>query len=520
MILCVQTFYSSQQIGTHLLKATQHQLQTDIDIAATLVNYYQKQEKSLGKELAQQQALEALSALRYDEKNYFWVNDLSLNLLMHPIRPASIGKNMQQVTDANGLHHWQEMIKVVESQGEGAVKYAFKHPKTGNSHDKLSYVKLVPEWGWVIGTGVYIDNIDQVVSDATRNCTYLLLFVLISYGLLSWKIGRSVSGQIGEIERAIGKLGNGCFNQQICIKGRNEFAAIGNMLEQLRNQQQHLLKHIDHSSQTLLSANQTLEQSTHASNDTSQKQFEEIDHIATAITQMNSSVEEVARNSAETAQVTEVGSKRAKHSLQKLLNSVSGLEYLAEAMDSSQPAVEELRRCSQEIGSVVDVINGLSEQTNMLALNAAIEAARAGEHGRGFTVVADEVRSLAARTQESTGQICATVDKLQQVSETVEQSILETINGLRQQSSDAHESIQDIEQIQKIIDGLEMRSQHNAVATEQQRLASDDINQNVQLLRTNSHRVASATEQSKQALTNLQDVMQSLKQHLQLLQFN
>lgn len=136
VVVSIQAWNNTQQIKETLYQGYQTQLASNLDLATSLVNHYQQQEQHLGREQAQQLALAALAELRYQGNEYFWVNDLDLKLLMHPIRPTSIGKDMTQVRDAKGLAHWQAMRDTVKQQGEGAVQYHFLHPQTQVMHAK------------------------------------------------------------------------------------------------------------------------------------------------------------------------------------------------------------------------------------------------------------------------------------------------------------------------------------------------------------------------------------------------
>lgn len=164
-MLASQAWFNLQHLNYELELAHQQQLSANVDIANSLVEHYQSLEASIGREQAQQLALDALRDLRYQGNEYFWVNDLQMNLLMHPHRADEEGNNMLQVSDAKGYYHWREMQSKVETNDHGYVKYDYLCPQSGNVSAKMSYVKRIEGWDWIIGTGIYLTNIKLAVKN-------------------------------------------------------------------------------------------------------------------------------------------------------------------------------------------------------------------------------------------------------------------------------------------------------------------------------------------------------------------
>lgn len=229
------------------------------------------------------------------------------------------------------------------------------------------------------------------------------------------------------------------------------------------------------------------------------QQLNETDMVATAVTEMRATIEEIAKN-------TELAAKRAGNTHDNAVKGQSGVEQtiekiqsLAEQLDSSAKVVGELEKDSQTIGSVLDVIRGIAEQTNLLALNAAIEAARAGEQGRGFAVVADEVRSLAMRTQESTEEISSIIEILQSRTASIVSLMVSTQKQGGESAEQAASAGSLLQQINSDVTNIMEMSTHIAAAIEEQSLVASEVNKNVVIIRDIAQSSAISADENAQA---------------------
>ncbi len=151
------------------------------------------------KEAAQSQALKAIAKMRYDESNCFWINSMQSKMVMHPIKPALDGKDLSQHKDANGLLLFNEMVKEVNKAGSGFANYYWPKPGFDKPVEKLSFVKGFEPWGWVIGTGIYIDDVDQVFMQEAGSLGGVILIFIVAAGVISFTVIRQLSGQIGHL---------------------------------------------------------------------------------------------------------------------------------------------------------------------------------------------------------------------------------------------------------------------------------------------------------------------------------
>lgn len=243
-------------------------------------------------------------------------------------------------------------------------------------------------------------------------------------------------------------------------------------------------------------------------------QRNEIIHVSTAVNEMASTVQEVARNTQEASNVASKAEEEANHGSELLENSMKLTHSLADEVRGASENIEKLALASDSIGGIADTISTIAEQTNLLALNAAIEAARAGEQGRGFAVVADEVRTLAQRTQEATSEIHRLISTLQETTQasvgTMENSKARSEQGVEQAE---HMAIA----LKAIIESVQNLSNINhqiAVAAEEQSAVAEDINQNIVRIESKADNTFSNAEATARYTENLSSMAQQLRQRL------
>ncbi|RKF15617.1 methyl-accepting chemotaxis protein [Alginatibacterium sediminis] len=516
----LQASMDIRQTRQQLYSSADSSLQATIDVAISLVSHYQAMENDIGIENAQALAIEAVADLRYQGNEYFWINDTQLNLLMHPLRPENIGKNMRSSVDADGKAHWQAMLDVANKNGEGSVEYRFMHASLESPKSKMSYVKKVPGWDWIIGTGVYIDHIEAAVRQEIMTKLIFTLSMLTIGLLILIPITRLMKRQLSAASDSIQLFSQGNYDTQVKVEGNNDLSELGHNLEAMRKSMVELLQKLSQNQSQLTHVSASISTGAKQTDAAASQQFLDIDGIASAMTQMTSSIAEVAMNTDKVAQISAQTSNNANHINQSMQKNAKQSEQLSLQIGESQASVMQLSESSQQIGTIVDVINSISEQTNLLALNAAIEAARAGAHGRGFAVVADEVRNLAGRTKEATQEIMTMIHNLQQLAGKVDQQIETSVSGIQNQQKDTDASIIAIQEITSLMDDLEQRSHQNSVAAEQQNVVSNEINQSVVALRSGSEVSAQSANRNNELAEQLNRCAEQLELQTRKFQFN
>lgn len=344
-----------------------------------------------------------------------------------------------------------------------------------------------------------VTKIDVAVDDYVvkiKQMTYLLfaaaLLISISIG---WVIARSIMNGISSIKNSIVKISEtNDLTISLSTESKDELADMAKAFNIMIANFQHLIVSVNHSVSSLNSATGTLKDNIHTANQGVASQMQETDMVATAVTEMVATIDEIASNTtdaADKAQQTNLNAAQGKRGVDATMRQIT---LLAEKLIKSEEVVTNLAKDSATIGSVLDVIRGIAEQTNLLALNAAIEAARAGEQGRGFAVVADEVRTLASRTQASTQEIENIITSLQNRTRQIVELMTDCRHEGKESADKAAQAGLLLEEINHDITAIMDMNTSIATAIEEQSMVAAEVNRHVVSIRD----VAIASRESAQ----------------------
>jgi len=398
----------------NILKEKQTATRHVVEVACGVLANYDEQVKqgTLTLEEAKSRAAAQLRKLRYEGKGYFFISDLDYRLIAHPLRPENEGKDMGSFKDADGQLVYREFTKAATASPEGGfVNYRQNKPNESKPQPKISYTRHFQPWGWIVGSGVYID-------DLYRQMLFIKLILLggdIAFSAfimtISILISRQVTIPVRQMVHMADDLahGEGDLTKRLGLTHRDEVGEAAGFIDQFIAKVQHsVAQSVDSSNETAV-ASQALSHIVASLSEILQRQsvmIEECNHLTQDVAGNLDTTEDMAVSTTETIETTRTTLSRFVEELNRA-GSIIINESESQATMAAQ--TQELAVKATDIRKVLEIIADIADQTNLLALNASIEAARAGEAGRGFAVVAEEVRALAAKTQNSLAQINAGV---------------------------------------------------------------------------------------------------------------
>jgi len=493
----------------HLYQGKAEKTQHVVETALGVFTHFQALEAggTLSREAAQQGALAVLKALRYGRNDYLWVNDLQPRMVMHPMNPKLDGQDLSTYKDPDGKALFNEMV-VVAKNGGGVVAYRWPKPGASEPVPKVSYVKQFEPWGWVLGTGVYLDDLQAEFRAQVWQTAGVGAVIVVLMGVLIFLIQRSITRPLTSTVKAMASIASGeaDLTHRLDTSGRDELSELGRHFNRFSEHLGELIRQLLTAAHSLDRHSGELGAIAAQSQRHSDTQTQQMDMLATAINEVTHAIQDVARHAEQASGEVQSAERRADQGQVSIQTSLHQTEGLSDTILQAAKVIESLAQESTQIGTVLDVIRSIADQTNLLALNAAIEAARAGEQGRGFAVVADEVRLLAQRTQKSTQEIHAMIERLQANSGAAVRVIQESRQASQHTIEQAGQASDSLEQINQTLRNLAAVNASIASATLQQSHVVEEINQSVVQVAGLAQTNATASVQTSQASQQLRGI--------------
>ena len=477
--------YQMHVFASDALQVRQQALREHVDIAMGIAEWaFEKESKGeLSRAEAQRLAIADIGRLRYGHQNHFWISDMNAVIVVHPMSPELNGQDASGIKDANGLAFFKAFANEVVAHDKGVVNYLSPRPGTQEPVARMAYVAGFKPWGWVLGTGAYIDDLNDALVERERLIFIVLSGVLLLSGYVFVCFFKVQRGGLQLVSDHLNRMADGDLRTKPSKPwGSDEPAALIVDIERLHHAMHDLIRRVHESARELDTTTHGIEA---ASTDLSTRSAS----TAASLQAQANAMQDMASSISVTAERTLNATIYSGENSEVAERSGASIGHLVSTM-------REIRVSSQKISDIIGLIDGIAFQTNLLALNAAVEAARAGEAGRGFAVVAGEVRTLARNSANAAKEINAliteTVQKVAAGAEEVEtagETIRSVVANAKQINFFLHEVAQaardqtnGVEQIVKVIQTLDQDTQQNSALSHETNAAAVALRHQAELL--------------------------------------
>ncbi|MCV4282522.1 methyl-accepting chemotaxis protein [Pseudomonas capsici] len=525
VVISVTTVFILHQQADREVSETRERLLTEA--RATLKSYVDialsgikpiYEASAQGDNAARASAVKLLSAVSYGKDGYLFGYDSEIIRIFRSNSSDGLGKSFKEVRDPSGVYLNRELVASAKT-GDHYTYYASPLPGKTEPVPKVAYTEYLPKWDLVVGSSVNLENVEAQVAVVKQNVEarlYDMLYSIVGITVLVLVI-ISVIGIVmtGTLLRPLRLMkdnlddivaGEGDLTRRLAITSQDELGELAGSFNRFVDKIHGIVRQITEMTTQLTGLVSEVSDQAQRSELAMDRQRHETDQVATAINEMSAAAQEVAKSAQGASVAAQQTDEQGKAAKRVVDGSIKQIHALVEDIRKSGTSLDSLQQDVSSIVSVLGVIRSIAEQTNLLALNAAIEAARAGEAGRGFAVVADEVRALASRTQQSTQEIQGMIDRLQKGTEEAVGAMRrssEAGDGTSTQANDAGLSLVTIGELIATINSMNAQI---ASAAEEQTAVAEEINRSVHQIAVAVETVADETRQGAQTSRSLFDL--------------
>ncbi|MFL0799595.1 MAG: methyl-accepting chemotaxis protein [Agarilytica sp.] len=489
---------------------------SQVVVASTgVAEYFHELEVSgeLTTEQAQHYTKEAIKRMRFDGGNYLNILDADGMGIMHPTIEGFAGKDMNYLKDKLGAPIVVNHIKSVQNAEKGGFNY-YWWPQPGEKEpsEKFAYNKLYSSWNWIFSAGDFSDSINKVVAGSVKSSLIVLAITGLFLGGISFAVMRSIisplQGTVESMNRITGEKLD--LTERIDEKGKDELSELAVKFNRMQIEVQEVVSEVNVVNNNLNTSAAELVVIADRTKSGTDRQSMEMDQVVTAVNEMSATVNEIASNTAHAAEIAGSTNQKMDAGKSNINETIVSMDTLVTKIADSSSTIRQLLDTAEKINKVLDVINGVAEQTNLLALNAAIEAARAGEQGRGFAVVADEVRTLAKRVQESTHEIDEIIQHIHAGAEDASKSMAAVVSVAETTSDKTRHTGEALEHIIQAVSEMNDLNMQIATAAEQQAATTEEINRNLIGINNITHTAQEDVHHVKSATDGLYDMARQM----------
>ncbi|KMN49812.1 chemotaxis protein [Chromobacterium violaceum] len=516
-LVCILGTLLMNTLRQQMLDDRHDQVRTQVENAASLVAMHEQQAAAglVPEAEAQKMAMRELASLRFDGDEYFFTLDRNLKWLSHGMNPKLVGKDMHGVKDGAGANIGALFEDAMsKGGGKGFVNYVWDKPGASAPQPKLAYFQTTPRWGWVVGTGLYLDDINATLTRQLLSVgAQVLLFMAVSLSL-GWWVYRSVMRELGTEPSVaadiVREIAAGRLDREIEVDAGHQDSLLAHIRE-MQGQLRQLVGDIMRDAEELGRLNADVVDGARMVAGNSQGQSEGAAAMAASVEQLTVSINHIAQHASDARTVSQDSGQLSEAGSQVIARAVEEMQGISATVDLTEAAISELASKTATISSIMQVIKDIADQTNLLALNAAIEAARAGETGRGFAVVADEVRKLSERTAKATEQTADMIAEIQASSDLSRRNMSDTVARVKSGLELAEQGGELIQQIRGSAGQVVQVVNDISHALQEQGTASQDIARHVEQIAQVASGNAVAATQASESIQRIDEVTGNLR---------